>query len=351
MQKVFFLFIFFSLYTIFVDAQPQNAKVLQMQINGNYAEAKYVLIPNAKRGRRLVKKDYVEIHIETRTQNDSVLRSTYPQNKPFMCYLYADDYPYATKGFMEEMLLLMHEGDSAIFWIDAQEQYQAIHKPLPRFLKKGDKIKSYLKAVKIHTIQEITRDKDAVLFKIKKENESILANHIAKNYKGKNFKKTYSGIWYIYTKETEGEFAKKDDLVSVKYSAKTLDGKEFGNSDTNGGHYEFPVGGKFTLPIFDEVMVLLKKGAAGLFFVPSHLAYGTQGGDGILPNTPIVMEIEFLDITLSKKVFNNPLEDERAELLKRQRQEKEKNKTKEQQEKEKQIEKESIKKLNKPRNK
>ncbi|TAE72998.1 MAG: hypothetical protein EAZ85_08420 [Bacteroidetes bacterium] len=331
-------------------AQPNQASTLQMQINGRYAEAKYIIFPAQKRGKKLVKKDYVEIHIQTRTQKDSILRSTYTNNTPFICYLDTDDHRFVNKGFMEEMLLVMHESDSAVFWIDAEQQYQALDKSLPKFLKKGDKIKSHIKAIKIHSIQEITRDKEAVLFKIKKENETILANHIAKNYKGKTFKKTYSGIWYLITKENEGEFAKKDDLVSVKYVAKTLDGKEFSNSDTNGGHYEYPVGGKFTLPIFDEVMLLLKKGAAGLFFVPSHLAYGMQGGDGIAPNTPIVMEIEFLDITLKKKIFANPLEDERAELLKKQRQEKEKNKTKMQKEKEQQIEKESIKKLNRPKN-
>ncbi len=350
MQKILLLSLLYVFILGLIDAQPNQANTLSMQINGRYAEAKYIIIPSPKRGKKLVKKEYVEIHIETRTQKDSLLRSTYKNNTPFMCYLDADDYRYSTKGFMEEMLLLMHEGDSAIFWIDAEQQYQAINKIFPKFLKKGDKIKTYIKAVKIHSIQEIIRDKDAILFKIKKENETILANHIAKNHKGKVFKKTYSGIWYIITKESEGEFGKKDDLVSVKYSAKTLDGKEFSNSDTNGGHYEFPVGGRFTLPIFDEVMVLLKKGAAGLFFVPSHLGYGTQGGDGVAPNMPIVMEIEFLDITLKKKIIANPLEDERAELLKKQGKEKERNKSKDKQERENEIERESIKKLNKPRN-
>jgi FKBP-type peptidyl-prolyl cis-trans isomerase len=349
MQKLLIIFLILFDYWQLL-AQPSQAQTLNMQINGRYVEIKYVIIPPKppqKRGKKTVKKDYVDIHIQTRTENDSILRSTYP-HKPFTCYLETDDYPYATKGFMEEMLLLLHEGDSAIFWIDANQQYEALNKKQPKFIKPNSKIKTFIKVVQIRNIEEVTRDKDAEIFKIKKKDEEILANYAKENFKGKIFKKTYSGIWYFITKEAEAnaEFAKKDDLVSIKYVAKTLDGKIFSSSDNNGGHFELPVGAKFSLPALDEILLLLlKKGASGTFLIPSQMAYKQIGGDGVPPNTCIILEIDFLEITLRKKIYENPLEDERAKLLEKQRKEKEKNKEKEKAERNKKIEKESIKKL------
>jgi FKBP-type peptidyl-prolyl cis-trans isomerase len=53
---------------------------------------------------------------------------------------------------------------------------------------------------------------------------------------------------------------------------------------------------KLAIPGWDEGLLLLNKGARATFIMPSALAYGEQGFASIPPYTPLVFEIEVVDV-------------------------------------------------------
>jgi FKBP-type peptidyl-prolyl cis-trans isomerase len=51
-----------------------------------------------------------------------------------------------------------------------------------------------------------------------------------------------------------------------------------------------------SIPGFEEGLLLLSKGAKATLIIPSNLAYGEQGNQGIPPFTPLIFELEMVNI-------------------------------------------------------
>jgi len=58
----------------------------------------------------------------------------------------------------------------------------------------------------------------------------------------------------------------------------------------------FPLGVQGMIPGWNEGLQLLAKGAKATFVLPSSLAYGEQGNQQIPPFTPLVFDVELVDI-------------------------------------------------------
>lgn len=68
------------------------------------------------------------------------------------------------------------------------------------------------------------------------------------------------------------------------------------------------------LPGLREGILLMRKGDTGIFLMPSALAYGNQGANGVDPNTPIGFEIDLISchsdlLSFEISVFENYLTD------------------------------------------
>jgi FKBP-type peptidyl-prolyl cis-trans isomerase FkpA len=314
-------------------AQPTDYKTLDLNLNKRWYSLRYTFLNKPHKGRKIVRKDYVTFHLQTRTENDSILRSSYP-NTPITKEISNEDVTSAEKGFLEDMLLQMHIGDSALFLVKSDMQFEAINRKRPAFIKSGSDLKYYIKILHVYNEQEVKKLKDDEDFRARKIDEKAIIQYTAKS--GIPYKKTYSGIWYHIEQQGEGDFAVKDDVVSIQYIGKHLDGKTFGSSAQDGRNFEFPVGGKVAIRALDEVMLLLKKGAKAKFVIPSYLAYGATGwGDKVPPHTPLIFEIDFMDIVSHKIIIENKGDINQEEKNK----EKPKAKTPSEIEKQKQIEK------------
>ena len=99
----------------------------------------------------------------------------------------------------------------------------------------------------------------------------------------KGMKKTTSGLYYTITKEGEGEHPPKGANVSVHYKGTLVDGTVFDSSYQRDQPIEFSVGVGQVIPGWDEGILLLNKGAAARFVIPSHLGYGAKGAGGVIP--------------------------------------------------------------------
>ena len=109
---------------------------------------------------------------------------------------------------------------------------------------------------------------------------------------------TESGLKYKISKEGTGPNAKKDDLLSVHYSLKLVDGSEIDSSLTRGTPIEFTCGVGQVIKGWDEAMQLLNKGSKARLIIPSELGYGAVGaGNGVIPpNATLIFDVELVDI-------------------------------------------------------
>ena len=126
----------------------------------------------------------------------------------------------------------------------------------------------------------------------KAEGEKFLAENKAK----KDVITTESGLQYQVVTEGTGAKPTAEDVVKVHYTGTLLDGTKFDSSLDHGGEpAQFPVGG--VIKGWTEVLQLMPVGSKYIVWIPSELAYGTQGaGRDIKPNSTLKFEIELLDI-------------------------------------------------------
>ncbi len=108
--------------------------------------------------------------------------------------------------------------------------------------------------------------------------------------------KTASGLFYKITTAGEGAQPEKGAEVTVHYKGTLVDGTVFDSSYQRKEPIKFSVGVGQVIPGWDEGILLLNKGAAARFVIPSQLAYGAQGAGGVIPpHATLVFEVELVD--------------------------------------------------------
>ena len=111
-----------------------------------------------------------------------------------------------------------------------------------------------------------------------------------------DFETTSSGLKYKIKKENPlGDKPEAGQTVRVDYTGRLLNGKEF-DSSKGGDPIEFPVGQRKVIPGWDEGIMLLREGEKATLAIPSGLAYGKRGAGPIPPNSPLIFEVELVEI-------------------------------------------------------
>ena len=105
---------------------------------------------------------------------------------------------------------------------------------------------------------------------------------------------TETGLQYKVITEGTGAKPKPDDIIKIHYTGKTLDGNIFDSSFQHGQPLEGPAGN--FVPGFSQGLLLMPVGSKYTFWIPSDLAYGPSGNQGIQPNKTLEFEVELLEI-------------------------------------------------------
>lgn len=105
---------------------------------------------------------------------------------------------------------------------------------------------------------------------------------------------TASGLQYKVLKEGEGISPSETDKVTVHYVGTMLDGSIFDSSRERGEPASF--GLDQVIPGWTEGLQLMKVGAIYEFYIPSDLAYGDKGNQGIPGGSVLKFEVELLGI-------------------------------------------------------
>lgn len=268
-----------------------------------------------KSGELIKEGDFVAFKAIEKTEDDSVLYSSYDYDRPSLLVKEKSIF----KGDLFAALSLLSEGDSATFKINIDSMVQKMGRPQP-----ADTTKKYLVyTIKIDKVipkgglnDSLFRGKIDEFLKVEMDNAKKGESAKMKAYvSSKGLKTTVSpsGLNYVISTQGSGVKPNPGDTVLVNYTGSFLSGKIFDTSlpdiAKKAGTFnpqrpyeplKMPVGMSNSIPGFEEGLMLLNKGSKATLIMPSNLAYGEQGNQGIPPFTPLVFEIEMVNIIPAK---------------------------------------------------
>ena len=224
----------------------------------------------------------------------------------------------AFQGDIADVLVLMTTGDSVICLVDAKSMFDYAKKPLPDYIKPGDKIQYNIRLVSITPKEQLQKEREAAMAKALQEQETNQQTEAGKlrdaddkalkdYFAARNINpvKTASGMYYSIQKEGSGSTAMPGDVVVMNYRGTLLDGTVFdSNLDSAFMHVQplnFVLGAGRVIKGWEEGITYLKPGSRAFFYIPSSLAYGAQrrpgnaaNPKGIPSNSVLVFDVELV---------------------------------------------------------
>jgi FKBP-type peptidyl-prolyl cis-trans isomerase len=116
----------------------------------------------------------------------------------------------------------------------------------------------------------------------------------ASNGQRQEIQTTESGLQYEVIQSTEGEKPNNNSVVRVIYNGTFTDGRVFDSSTEEGGAY-IPL--EHVIPGWTEGLMLMSPGSIYRLYIPSNLAYGKDGIQGVIPPySTLIFLVELLEI-------------------------------------------------------
>ena len=111
------------------------------------------------------------------------------------------------------------------------------------------------------------------------------------------FEKTASGLRYQFIQRGSGKKAENGKTVAVHYEGSLENGKVFDSSYPRKKPIEFRLGQGQVIEGWDEGIALLQVGDKARFVIPSDLAYGPSGAEGVIPpHATLIFDVELMDV-------------------------------------------------------
>ena len=208
------------------------------------------------------------------------------------------------KGDIYSALRTMHLNDSATFIFDGRKFYE-------EFLGMGEypngktPIYADVKLLRIMSKQSLENAQEQ--FEERKKQIRHVEDSLILDYVDKyHIDNKIAGIYCIYKKVGSGEKPEQNQVVDILYRSYRLDNTEFDSSTDPNHPFSFELGKGQVARAVDIMVSKMSIGDEILMVVPSSLAYGDRGSDeyNILPYTPIVFDIELLNILPPKEQAN-----------------------------------------------
>jgi len=235
--------------------------------------------------------DILQLHMIYKNAKDSVLYDSKILGDSFLLELKSPSFV----GGLEEGLVMMSEGDSASFLLNADSIYQKIFNlKRPSFIKPDEDLRFDIKLNKImsrsamnemlKSKKELIEDKEIETIKVYLKENSLRAEEIKK------------GVYYINFVDGKGTnpIAGKD--VEVSYIVKSLSGRVFDSSDQTGHSLKFKIGEGTYLKEWVEAIMMMKEGGQSRLILTSTNGYGSEGFGPITGNTPLVFDIHLIKV-------------------------------------------------------
>jgi FKBP-type peptidyl-prolyl cis-trans isomerase len=122
------------------------------------------------------------------------------------------------------------------------------------------------------------------------------AKWLADNGKKDGIKTTASGLQYKVLNAGSGKQAAMGNTVTVHYTGTLLDGTKFDSSVDRGEPADFPLNPGGLIQGWLEALPMMKEGDKWTLYIPSDLAYGEPGNQGIPPNSLLIFDVELIKV-------------------------------------------------------
>jgi FKBP-type peptidyl-prolyl cis-trans isomerase len=144
------------------------------------------------------------------------------------------------------------------------------------------------------SIQEAMEIVQAAVYDAKERQNSrirqIEDEYLAANGRRQEVRTTESGLQYEIIKKTEGEKPNINSIVKVNYTGTFTDGSPFDSSTQ-----EVPL--ETVIPGWAEGLMLMSPGSIYRLYIPSSLAFGEEGIQGVIPPySTLIFTVELLEI-------------------------------------------------------
>lgn len=248
--------------------------------------------------------DMIIGHMVLRLENDTLFTS--PEES---CNILTVNEPMFA-GDITEGLLMMHNGDKAIFAVDADAMAEKLEpSQMPVNYASGQKMKLYyeITITDIKTAAQLAEDKakfENSVEKLAADEKSAIEAYVNDNA----IKETprEDGLYVIVKKKGNGTKVSAGKSVRIEYTGKLLNGKIFDSSNKdvakeNGlephDALEYVVGEASLIRGWEEGILNMPQGTQLTLLIPSELAYGTKGsGDAIPPYSPLLFDITIVSV-------------------------------------------------------
>lgn len=213
------------------------------------------------------------------------------------------------EGSLEQGIMMMAKGDSAIFLVNADSLFlKAFHFPpdkFPGFVKNNHYFTFHIKLVSFDTKEAMMAqkkaEKDAEMKKNKAEETTNITAYLQKNYP--SVKPDADSIFYLETTKGKGPQVKEGDSLEIKYKGMFLDGTVFDQSDRGPGSGTFKIVYNKNMALIQgwiSVLGKMNEGDKVKILIPSKMAYGPQGRSQIPPYSPLIFEMELVTLKSNK---------------------------------------------------
>lgn len=254
---------------------------------------KYKFYVLNEQARKPVQGDILTLRMNYKTDDDSVLFDTKELNgQPFRMKVK----PSTKKGgTVDDAFIMMHEGDSASFIVDAERFYtETKGTEVPQFIKPGSKLIFSIKLVEVFSFEKYEEElKKSQVMNAETERSMLLAYLKNANIKEKPFE---SGLYFIEHSVGKGQRPKKGQKIILHYTGTFINGEVFDSSLKRGEPFEFEFGANQVIPGMEEGVGKMKAGGKATIIIPSELAYGKEQYKMIPPYSTLIFELELLNI-------------------------------------------------------
>lgn len=260
-------------------------------------------------GPTLKEGDFISIRAVQKNEKDSVMYSSYELDQPTFIPMQKSTF----KGDLYSALEMLSEGDSATFKLPVDSLVKRGMQAPPgkdKFLVYTFKIDKVIQKGK-QTDQQFNSTIEAYIGKERERAKAAEAGKLDKYIKDEDLKPetTPSGLKYVIDQKGSGPVAAAGDTVQANYTLTLVSGKIIDTTDpakakesvTNSPMRtyqpaKFAIGAGGAIAGFEEGLKMLPKGSKAKLLIPSKLGYGEQGQAPIGPFTPLVFEVEVINV-------------------------------------------------------
>lgn len=199
------------------------------------------------------------------------------------------------EGDLFAALRMMHVGDSATFIFDGKKFFDNMMNPGQEYEFGEEPLYFDVKLLGLMKKEEVQKAQAEFEAQLN-ERQSLEAGEIDEYLQEHpGMKKMETGVYLKSIKKGTGDKVEPLQSVKVHYTGRFVDGTVFDSSVERDTPFEFTVGAGQVIPGWDATVAGMKVGDKVTVLIPSDLAYG-EGTRGIPPYTPLVFDIELLEI-------------------------------------------------------